>query len=401
MRIVIVGGGIAGTSAAEELRRRDPNCEITLVCSESHPLYSRVLLTPYITGRIAREKVFLKKPEWYTEQKIEWIPEVDVERLDTGNKFIALSNGRELPYDKLLIASGCDPRLLQEDLRGVSYLRSIDDADHLLRLLDEVGEGASALVYGGGFIGCEYLDIFTHFKLQTAIAFRGPWFWSKTLDRESGELINEHLKSKGVEVITDVGTLKLQGEQELASVKMNKNEKEINILGIGIGLTTNAAWIADSKIEISRGVRVDDQMQTVIKDVYAAGDIVEYKDPLLERSMVVRNWTGAIMQGRQAAKAILGIKESYTYLPSSIMNALGLPLIFVGDTSREHADKIVVRGSKTEGGVTQLFIREGRLVGVSCIGRPEDRVPAMKIIQSKEQVLDKIEAWKDIKNSLE
>jgi NAD(P)H-nitrite reductase large subunit len=401
MRVVIVGGGIAGTSAAEELRKRDPDCEITLVCSEPHPLYSRVLLTPYITGRITREKVFLKKPEWYQEQKIEWMHGVDVERVDATNKFVALNNGRELPYDKLLIASGCDPRLLQEDLRGVSYLRTLDDADHLLRLLDEAKEDDAAVVYGGGFIGCEYLDIFTHFELKTAIAFRGPWFWSKTLDQESGEFINEHLRAKGVEVITNSGTLKLEGDQELVGVKTDQGITAAKILGIGIGLTTNAAWMVDSGIEIRTGVVVDASMRTSLPDVYAAGDIVEYADPVLERSLVVRNWTGAIMQGRQAAKAMLGVDEPYTYLPSSIMNALGLPLVFVGDTSREHADEIVVRGSKAEGGVTQLFVRDGRLVGASCIGRQQDRTPALKLIQSKEQVSDRLEGWKDIQNSLE
>jgi NAD(P)H-nitrite reductase large subunit len=400
MRIVIVGGGIAGTSAAEELRKQDSNCEITIICSEPHPLYSRVLLANYINTKMPREKVFLKKEEWYREQKIEWMQGVDVELVDTKNKFVALANARELPYDKLLIASGCDPRLLSEDIKGVSYLRTIDDADHLVQLLQHADNETNAVIYGGGFIGCEYLDIFTHYKLKTTIAFRGPWFWSKILDQESGELINQHLKEKEITVLTNAGTLRLHGESQIEKIETDQGTIPCDLLGIGIGLETNAAWFASAGIEIDRGVRVNAKMQTSVPDVYAAGDIVEYKDELLGRSMTVRNWTGAILQGRQAAKSMLGKEGVYNYLPSSSMSALGLQLIFVGDTSREHVDQIVVRGSKAEGGVTQLYIREGRLVGASCIGRAEDRVPAMQLIQSKEQIIKKLEAWKSTKNSL-
>src|SRR6188474_1489970 len=103
MRVVIVGGGIAGTTAAEELRKLAPAAEITIVSEERHPVYSRVLLPHYLKGKVPRERVFLKKEEWYAEQKIEWLVGTRVDACDPKNAFVTLSDGRELPYDKLLI----------------------------------------------------------------------------------------------------------------------------------------------------------------------------------------------------------------------------------------------------------------------------------------------------------
>ena len=137
MRYLILGGGIAGTSAAEELRKRDAAAEIAIVSEEQHPVYSRVLLPHYVKGKIPRERVFLKKETWYGEQNIEWLTGVRATNIDVKNQSVALSDGRELPYDKLLIATGGEIRTLPFERRGVAYLRTIDDTDHLLQLLGE------------------------------------------------------------------------------------------------------------------------------------------------------------------------------------------------------------------------------------------------------------------------
>lgn len=135
-RYVIIGAGIAGTSAAEEIRKRDHEGDIILIGEEEHALYSRVLLPHYIKGKISREKCFLKREAWYDEQKIEYLRGERVESLDTVHRHVVLKiAGRELPYDKLLITTGGEPRFINGDVRGVSYLQTIDDADHLLSLI--------------------------------------------------------------------------------------------------------------------------------------------------------------------------------------------------------------------------------------------------------------------------
>ena len=165
MRFVIVGAGIAGTTAAEELRKRSKDADIILIGEEDVPLYTRVLLPNYIEGKVERERLFLKKEMWYAENRIEWVSGTRVEKLDVKNKFVLLSDQRELPYDKLLIASGGEPKKMDAEPRGISYLRSLTDADHLVQLMREKGSHADVAIYGGGFIACEFLNIFTQVSL--------------------------------------------------------------------------------------------------------------------------------------------------------------------------------------------------------------------------------------------
>ena len=137
MNIVIIGGGIAGTTAAGELRLLDKKANITIIDSEEHPVYSRVLLLPYVLKDVHREKLFLKKMSWYDAQSIELMSTTSVIGIDSVNKHVATSDGRELPYDKLLITTGLDVRLLAQDKRGVCYFKTLADADNLLTLIHE------------------------------------------------------------------------------------------------------------------------------------------------------------------------------------------------------------------------------------------------------------------------
>src|SRR3989339_512386 len=130
-----------------------------------------------------------------------WLEVTDVltQHLDGRNKFVGGSDGREYPYDKLLIATGGEVRSLDEDLRGVSYFRTLDDADHFLQLVTEQGSRARGVVYGGGFIACEYINLFQHFRIPTTVVHRGSHFWTRSFLPEAGELIAKTLRSSGVE----------------------------------------------------------------------------------------------------------------------------------------------------------------------------------------------------------
>ena len=240
----------AGTTAADELQL-NPNAEITLISHEEHPIYSRVLLPYYLVGKVPRERVFLKNESWYDEARIEWLRGLRVERLDTANRFVRLSDGRELPYDKLLITTGADARTLTPDPRGVSYLRTLDDADHLLQLLNERVH-KNAVVIGGGFIACEYLNLFSHFSIPTFFALRGPCIWSHTFDKQTGDLVTRHLREHGVNVETDCSLIELQGVKELTGVKMAHHQIDCTIAGVGIGVEPELGWLKEAGVEVGK-----------------------------------------------------------------------------------------------------------------------------------------------------
>lgn len=395
MRYVIIGGGIAGTTAAEELRKAEPEATITLVSEEQHPIYSRVLLPHFMKAKVPRERVFLKKDGWYEEQQIEWLPGVTVDELDPVNKFVRVSTGQEYEYDKVLVATGGDVRTIPEDIRGVTYFRTLDDADHIMQLLSERPEGGRGMVYGGGFISCEYINFFEKYGVPTSIAFRGDHFWNGIFDAESGALVNKKMIDGGIEVIPNASAIELVGEKELEAVKIGERTVPCWMLGIGIGMVRDTEWLEKAGLTIGRGVACNEFLESGIPDVYVAGDCAEFMDTIVGRSMYVGNWMNAMMQGRVVAKNMRGERTPFQLVSSYATNVLGLEIIFVGDVETSAAEEVIIRGSAEEGGVTQIFLRGGRVVGGTMVGRNADRTPVTKLIQSKEDVSARKAAWKD------
>lgn len=384
MRYVIVGGGVAGTTAAEELRKLDADAEITLISEEQHPLYSRVLLPHFMKGKVPRERVFLKKLAWYDEQNINWLPGVMVQKLDVKNKFVGCSDGREYEYDKLLIATGGEVRNLLEDKRGVSYFRSLDDADHFLQLVSERAENSRGMVYGGGFIACEYVNLYRHFEMPVSICFRGPHFWTRILKPEAGELINRHMRENDVEVHPNTSIESLLGEKELTGVVGAGTEFSCDVLGVGIGLQPDFGWLTDAGVEVNYGVRSNEYLETNVSDVYTAGDVAEFYDPIVKRHLLVGNWMSAMMQGRIVAKTMHGEKTAINLVSSYATNVLGLEMIFIGDVDLAAADEVHMVGSLEEGGITQVFERDGAVVGAALLNRNTDRAALTKAIKEKQ-----------------
>jgi len=375
MRHVIIGGGIAGTTAAEELRKLDPSSEITIISKEQHPIYSRVLLPHYIKGKIPRERVFLKKENWYSEQDIDWMPGVLAIHLDTKNKFVELSNGREIEYDKLLIATGGEPRILFENSRNISYLRSLGDADNFLELLNSRDKNCNGEVFGSGFIACEFINLFTHFNIPTRVSLRGEYFWSRVLDREPSEFVNQHLEKSGITLRKNVSFSDSFIEEEL------KNKS--SIFGIGIGIETDFSWLKESGIEIKSGIRANEFLETNISDIYTAGDVAEFYDVIVDRHMKAGNWMSAMAQGRVVAQNMFGKKTTFELVSSYATNILGLEVIFIGDVSKEASDEVRLIGSIDEGGITQLVGRKGQLVGAILLNRNTDRARITEVIRNK------------------
>ncbi len=387
MNHLIIGGGIAGTTCAEELRKLDASAEITIVSEEPHRLYSRVLLPHYLKGKIPRERVFLKPADWYERNRIEWLPGLRAEKFDVGNRFVLLSDGRELPFDKLLIATGGDVKTLREDCRGVSYFRTLDDADHLLQLMADRSSN-EAVVFGGGFIACEFLNFFAHAGLSTTLALRGNSLWSRTLGSESQALVNAHLTSQGVVLMKETAFDGIAGSPDLASVSLRCPEGRRNlpcsILGIGIGIAPDISWVREAGIDIGTGVRTNEFLETNAPGVFAAGDAVEFFDVTVGRHRVVGNWMNAMTHGRVAARNMLRQREAFRLVSSYATNVLGLEVIFVGDADREQADEVRVFGSAADGGVTEVFLKQGKASGATILGRNRDRAPLTKAIESAE-----------------
>lgn len=387
MRYVIIGAGIAGTTAAEEIRKADPNAEITLIGKEPHPLYSRVLLPHYLKGKIPRERVFLKKWEWYDAQGITYEAGIEVLEIDTANRFVATDDGREHAYDKLLITAGTDARLFTEDKRGVSYLRTLDDADHLAELLREMRmrKEKQAAIYGGGFMALEYMNLFALNGISTTMFLRGKGFWNSVLTDEMQALLLSYIRSKGVEVMTDISDICLEGEKALTGVVANGVHYSVNLLGIGIGSQFETAMYQRAGIETGIGVKTDAFLETTVSDIFSAGDITEIEDTIVGRQLVYGNWMNAQMQGRMAGKNMTGEKQEMKLVSSYATHAFDLDIVFIGDTAKECADSIRTV-MKEDNAMAQVYERNGVTVGAVLMNAPKWRQPITQAIQQKMRI---------------
>lgn len=386
-RYVIVGGGIAGWSAAEQIRLGDPDAQITLFSEEHHRLYSRVLLPHIIKEKVPRERVFLKSETWVEEQNIEWLSGVGVISIDTKNQFVAAENGREYEYDKLLVVTGGNANTRPEQLRGMMYLQTLDDADHIMQLLKEADSSSiQAAVLGGGFIAMEFINIFHHFNIPQTIYLRGERFFSRCLDEESSAIIESRLSDENIPVYKNVDVEMLGENGNLTLIRSNGNEVETQLLGIGIGLDLNTHVLQDSGINVDDGIHVNARLQTNMPNVYAAGDVASYFDIYAGRNRRVGNWMNAQMQGRFVGKQMVkGTKEEFALVSSYATNVLGLEIIAIGDTDCGYADAVESIGSKKEGGKTQLFMKDGKLIGATLVNRNSDRAKLTNMIKSQEQ----------------
>jgi 3-phenylpropionate/trans-cinnamate dioxygenase ferredoxin reductase component len=386
MKYLIIGGGIAGTTAAGHIRKEDPKAQVTIIDAEQHRLYSRVLIPHYVKGMIDREKIFLKKEDWYGKKGIELMSGVEVLSVDTKNKFVATSEGRELPFDKLLVTTGGDVRLYGEDKRGVSYLRTLDDADQLIQLINETkdraGDANRAIVYGGGFITLEFINIFAAHKIPTTVVMRGSIF-GKHFSREMQDLFINHLRSKGVEVLENQKELTLLGKTEVEGVRLTDGrEIPTSILGVGIGSTFEAPFLEGTGVEIDGGIKANVYLETTAENIYTAGDVANFEDEHMGRFIRYGNWMTAQMQARVLGKTMTGTRTKFDLVSSLAINVVGMEVVTIGDSDRGAADAVRVIASE-DGSALEVFDRSGVTVGAAMLGDVSKRSAITKAIKEK------------------
>lgn len=372
--VIIIGGGIAGVVAAEEIRAKDATCEIVIIERENNPLYSRVLLPHYVKGVIPREKVFLRTEAWYAEKQITYLSGTEAEEISTEHQFVRISDGRELPYDQLIIATGTHPRLLLEDAKGIHYLYTLSDADGVRAHLDHSPASEQTLVYGGGFISCEFINALVKVGKKPTLLLKGRGFWSKILLPEGQQVLRDVLAEQSIEVHEGIGDIEIQTENDaLCGVKdEHGNEYRGTFLGVGIGVELETHLAREVQMKVAEGIIADENLLTSAEHVYTAGDVAQTFDVHTGRSRIHGNWAHAQQEGRKAGKICTG--ESSAALPPSqyATDLLGCKIAFIGDVQKEAADE--VRIVPTETGYTQIFLRKNVLVGVVLLGNMTDRM---------------------------
>ncbi|OGY26289.1 MAG: hypothetical protein A2Z11_02430 [Candidatus Woykebacteria bacterium RBG_16_43_9] len=392
---LIIGGGIAGTTAAEFIRMNDPSGSITIVMEEPEALYSRVLLPHYLRDQVPYERLHIRKPEGYTEKNIDLVKGVRADKINTQNNQVKLSSGDIIEYEKLLIASGGKVNRLDipgKDLRGVTYLRTIADVKEVKELMNKA---KNSVVIGGGFIGIEYAQSFVKAGLKTTCIIREPYFWSNVVGENMGKFINKILQEKGVEVVSESGVSEFGGNGSLNEVKLTSGKSvAAEIVGVGIGIHMDLDHLVGSGIKTDKGVIANEYLETGTENVWAAGDIAEFYDVLFDKHHQMGNWSNAAAQGKVAGpNMVVGwarpagrAREKFITVSAYTIRIFDSPLTILGDLEITKDTEQIERGSLAEGRLGRIHRRGGVIVGAVLLNLPADRSPIEGLIKNRVKI---------------
>ena len=361
-RYVILGNGIAGQTAAEDLRKLDADASIVMIAAERHPLYNRVALPRYLRGQVRREKVFMRTVEDYARQNLDihfetWATEVDV-----TSKVVRTNHGAEFAYDALLVATGGRPKPppwpgCDQVSRTIGF-QTLDDTDAIIEKADAAER---VLVMGGSFIGYELAEgVSFRKKAQLTWIMRGPWFLRYVLDEEGGQLCRQLGEAQGV---------------------------EFDLLTYGVGLDYYTEPVNGGAVKLDKGIVTDSKLRASAPDVYAAGDIAVFYDLMVERHNQMGTWDNAEAHGRVAARNMAGADEDFFDVPTYTTTMFGSTLAVMGVTPDVQPGLESVRTySLEEKFYRKLFFKDDRLVGAIMIGPPKGRKKLIEIMRSRQRI---------------
>ncbi len=389
-RYVILGNGIAGQTAAEELRKLDADASIAMIAAERHPLYNRVALPRYLRGQVRREKVFMRTVEDYAKQNLDihfetWATEVDVVQ-----KLVRTNRGDELAYDALLVATGGRPKPppwpgCDQVSRTIGF-QTLDDTDAIIEKADA---SERVLVMGGSFIGYELAEgVSYRKKAQLTWIMRGPWFLRYVLDEEGGQLCRQLGEAQGVEFVTSDEVQKFSRlNGRFLAETVNGKRVEFDLLTYGVGLDYYTEPVSGGAVKLDKGVVTDAKLRTSAPDVYAAGDIAVFYDLMVERHNQMGTWDNAEAHGRVAARNMAGADEDFFDVPTYTTTMFGSTLAVMGVTPDVQPGLESVRTfSFEEKFYRKLFFKDDRLVGAIMIGPPKGRKKLIEIMRSRQRI---------------
>jgi len=390
---VILGDGIAGSSAAETIREADPDAEITVITEEGEALYNRILIKEFAKGKLPEAPVSIHEPEWYDERDIDLQLNTHVTGVDTDGKVVHTYDGADVAYDKLLVATGGTPIQLpveNADAEGIHHFWTFQDAR---KIREHAAEADTGVVIGAGLLGIDLAAICGAQDVDAKYLMRGNRWWRYALSLDGAEIIHRALEDIGVETVFESGLdhLEVDDEGHVDSViDSNGDAHDAEFVGIAVGLNFNTEFLEETPVELDDGIVVDQYMQTDVEDVYAAGDITKFHDVILEGQTQNGAWGSAKEQGIVAGKNMVAddtVKE-FRYVPSYSITHFDFPFLSFGhptigddEAERKYSDSEWRR----------LTFKNGKLIGGVLIGDLSQQSTFKKIIRQERPVADQKE----------
>ena len=393
-KYLVIGGGIAGTTAVETLRKNDTEGSIAIVSDEPYPLYSRVLLSKpaFVRGEQSLDRVWLKKPEWYEQNKISFIGGVSATSLDGTAKKVTLSNGQEIEYEKLLLSIGAHARtwtIPGSDKKGIYYLHGLD---HTKAIIEALKTKKRAVLIGSGCVSFEIADILHSLGIETTLIMREKYFSEPMLSETEGKMVEKKLEENGVKIIRSAEITEVLGGKETTGIILKDGTKvECDMILCMIGVIFPTEWLKSSGIELRRGIVANEFLETSIPNVWTAGDIAEYNDTILKETFLCGNWMNSRGQGETAAFGMAGKRMEYKAVTFQTSHGFGDVIGFVGDTRALPERKVIFRGDPAQNSLTRLITQNNRIIGATIINRLPEMGTITKLIKEGTDISGKEE----------
>lgn len=372
-RLVVIGNGMAGMKTVEELVKLAPEAyEITVIGAEPFGNYNRIMLSPVLTGEKTLPEIMIHDFDWYEKHNVELICGHSAETVNRHKRLVKLDDGREIHYDKLVLATGSVPFIVPvpgHNLEGVVTFRDILDVQ---RLLKECEAHKKVAVIGGGLLGLEAANGLVKQGMDVTVIHDMPHLLNRQLDPMASELLKESLEARGMKF--KLATLTTEICADPVSGKLNKlkfkdgSEIDADLCVMAVGIRPNIKLAQSIGLQVARGILVNDTMQTFDPRVYAVGECVQHRGdlfglvaPLYDQAKVCANHLAG-----------LGFARYQKAPQATTLKVSGINLFSAGDFSdADNTESIVLRDT-ARGVYRKLTIKDNKLVGSVMFGDTRD-----------------------------
>jgi NAD(P)H-nitrite reductase large subunit len=390
-RFLIIGNGASGTYAAETIKKSDPDADVTLLGDEPYPLYNRVALPPFLRDEAKREKVFLRTPEQHEQRGIKLLLGTRITKLDVQARVATAGDGREFPYDSLLVATGGRPNPLpvpgaDPGIQGIYNFQYWDDAT---AIRERMNTAKHAVVIGGSYIAYELAEAYRHHGLKVTWLIRGPRFLRRVLDEEGGALVNDTAESAGVEMVYghEAAEVHSKDGQVTGVTTTGGDYIDADMVGVGLGVQMNVDLLAGTGIEVKNGIVTNEFLETNIPQVYAAGDVAQFFDTSIGLYNQMGTWNNSVSHGRIAGANMAGDRKVYHDVPMYSTGLFDSRIRVMGLTPENVPDlESFARLDAPNRDYQRLFFRDGRLVGGCLIGAIKLQTKIIQLIQGRQVI---------------
>lgn len=412
LKYVLIGGGVASSSAAEAIRRVDRDGEILLVAQENVRPYERHALSNALLSRkVTRESLFTRPVRWFTENNVQLRTAQRVARLDLSRRSVLLSNGEEIGFDQLLMATGATPRrlgLVGADLPGVLALRTLEDVVNLQHTVDHalasgrrhllgIGRGRVTVV-GANVLGVDVSTTLNRLGLEVDLVVGKPHVWSRLAGEVTGRYLSRLLEARGIVLHAGTYVTRIEGDGRAQRVVLDDGSTlDTDVVVVCAGVVPNRDLVRGTTIRAEKAIVVDERCRTNEPGIYAAGDCAAVFDPLFNKHRWTDLYDTASMTGAIAGANMAGVNSAFNAVSELRADIADQPVRVFGEARFVHHR--IVRGHTGDDstGFSEIGIAvDGRVAQVLTVGTvPDAEADLIDLVKTRRAVNGNQERIKD------